>query len=201
MLVIENLQTAHFGPLDLSVSPGECVAVMGPSGAGKSLFLRAVADLDPNRGIVSLNGQERSAMSAPDWRRKVALVPAETGWWADRVGEHFPPGAPAAELLDALGLDLGIGAWAVDRLSSGERHRAALARALCGHPAALLLDEPTASLDAASTQGVEKLIGQQLAGGVPVIMVTHEAAQAARLATRTLKLANGHFANRQVAAQ
>jgi len=201
MLVIENLQTALFGPLDIRVAPGECVAVMGPSGAGKSIFLRAIADLDPSRGEVTLDGQARSAMPAPDWRRKVALVPAESGWWADRVGAHFPPGQPGPELLKALGLPTEIMEWSVDRLSSGERHRAALARALCRQPAVLLLDEPTASLDEASTERVEALIRQQLEAGVPVIIVTHEAAQAGRLAARTLWLVDGRFADRPEAAQ
>ena len=94
MLVIEDLKTALFGPLDMSVAPGECVAVMGPSGAGKSIFLRAIADLDPSNGEVTLDGAARSAMAAPDWRRKVALVPAESGWWADIVGEHFIAAPP-----------------------------------------------------------------------------------------------------------
>jgi ABC-type iron transport system FetAB ATPase subunit len=201
MLVIENLRTALFGPLDMSVAPGECIAIMGPSGAGKSIFLRAIADLDPNEGEVKLDGEVRSAMPAPEWRRKVALVPAESGWWADRVGQHFPTGQPDAALLDALELPPEIMDWSVDRLSSGERQRAALARALCRQPDALLLDEPTASLDEASTQRVEALIRQQLDAGVPVILVTHDAAQAERLAARTMWLADGQIADRQEAAQ
>lgn len=201
MLVIENLQTPLFGPLDIRVGSGECVAIMGPSGAGKSVFLRAVADLDPNSGEVSLDGVIRSAMSAPEWRRKVALVPAESGWWADRVGDHFPPGGPEPALLQALGLPSDIASWSVDRLSSGERHRAALARALCRNPAALLLDEPTASLDEASTAQVEDLIRQQMAAGVPVIIVTHDAAQAERLAGRTLHIVDGRFSETREAEQ
>jgi ABC-type iron transport system FetAB ATPase subunit len=201
MLVIEDLKTALFGPLDISLAPGECVAVMGPSGAGKSVFLRAIADLDPSSGEVTLDGAARSATAAPDWRRKVALVPAESGWWADKVGDHFPPGEPGPALLEALGLPPEVMDWSVDRLSSGERHRAALARALCRHPAAILLDEPTASLDEASTKRVEALVRQQLAGGVPMIIVTHDAAQAERLAARTLWLCDGRFTDKPAAAQ
>lgn len=145
LLIIENLRSALFGPVSVNVDEGECIAVMGPSGAGKSLFLRSVADLDPNDGQVALSGELREDMPAFEWRRRVALVPAESGWWADRVGEHFPPGWSDPDALAALGLGADILGWEVDRLSSGERQRAALARCLARNPVALLLDEPTAS--------------------------------------------------------
>lgn len=193
MLEIDQLRTSLFGPLSLSLQPGECVAIMGPSGAGKSIFLRAIVDLDPNEGEVVLGNEVRSRMPAPQWRKKVALVPAESGWWADTVGEHFPVGGPPPALLQALGLAADISGWTVDRLSSGERHRAALARALCRNPSALLVDEPTASLDAATTNLVEALLQDQLAAGMPMVIVTHDVAQAERLAGRTLMLVNGRF--------
>lgn len=195
MLEIDQLQTPLFGPLSLSVEASECVAIMGPSGAGKSVFLRAIADLDPNDGDVALGGAARSQMPAPSWRRKLALVPTESGWWADKVGDHFPPDGCGRDPLSALGLDEDIENWDVDRLSSGERQRAALARALCRDPQALLLDEPTASLDAATTGLVETLLKSHLAAGLPMILVTHDTAQAERLAHRTLTLADGRFAD------
>ena len=193
ILKIDQLRTPLFGPLSLTVEPGECVAIMGPSGAGKSVFLRAIADLDPNEGDVQLGETLRSLVPAPAWRQMVAMVPAESGWWTDRVRDHFPPDAPGADLIESLGLEKTIISWTVDRLSSGERHRAALARALCRHPEALLLDEPTASLDAATTDLVETLLKGQLAAGLPMIIVTHDAEQAARLAGRTMMLVDGRF--------
>ena len=63
--------------------------VTGPSGAGKTVFLRMIADLDPNEGKVWLASEEREGMPATRWRRLVTYVPAESGWWADTVQEHF----------------------------------------------------------------------------------------------------------------
>ena len=57
--------------------------MVGPSGSGKSLFLRALADLDPNEGDLRLDGESREAMSGPQWRRRVTYVAGESGWWDD----------------------------------------------------------------------------------------------------------------------
>ncbi len=193
-LRIEKLKTALIGPIDLRLGAGECVAISGPSGAGKSLFLRAVADLDPNDGEVFLGDRPRSACPAPDWRRAVALVPAESGWWADIVADHFSGGRPDPALLSALGLPDDAASWTVARLSTGERHRLAIARAIALGPQALLLDEPTAALDPAATEAVEKLIRKLLGDGIAVLLVTHAAEQAERLGARRLRLENGRLA-------
>src|SRR5689334_4621655 len=95
MLVVEQLQRLGFGPFDLTVAPGECVGIAGPSGAGKSVFLRMIADLDPHAGSVRFDDTRCADMPAPAWRRLVAYVPAESGWWAERVGEHFADRAAA----------------------------------------------------------------------------------------------------------
>jgi energy-coupling factor transporter ATP-binding protein EcfA2 len=104
MLQIENLKNLFVGPVDLGIAAGECVAIRGASGSGKSLLLRAIADLDPNDGNVTWNGQSRSALPAPKWRQLVGLVPAESGWWANRVVEHFETKSELNVLLDAVGL-------------------------------------------------------------------------------------------------
>lgn len=192
MLTISEISTRLLDPISLSVGDGECVAVVGPSGAGKSLLLRAIADLDPNEGAVSIGGRDRDRMPAPEWRRLVGLVPAESGWWADRVGEHFNPAFDFSALLDAVGLP-GAADWDVGRLSSGERHRLAIVRALGETPQALLLDEPTAALDEEATTRVERLIRAQCAEGVPVLMVTHDKAQAARLCHRVFRMDSGRL--------
>ena len=72
-----DLGTKHVGPVSISVARGECLAILGASGSGKSLLFRAIADLDPNQGEVSLNGRSREDMPAYEWRRQVSLVPAE----------------------------------------------------------------------------------------------------------------------------
>src|SRR5436853_6186909 len=89
ILQVRNLRTSLLKPASFSLSPGETLAVRGPSGSGKTLLLRAVADLDPNEGLVTLDGQDRSTIAGPEWRRLVGYVPAVTGWWAKTVGVHL----------------------------------------------------------------------------------------------------------------
>jgi ABC-type multidrug transport system ATPase subunit len=191
-LRIELLATELIGPISLDIAAGECVALMGPSGAGKSLLLRAIVDLDPNVGKVTAGARGRGEMPASEWRKLVALVPAESGWWADRVGDHFPKGFNAKELIGRLGLDGSLD-WDVARLSTGERQRLALARTLCRKPLALLLDEPTASLDEHATGLVEQLIQECCGDGIAVLLVTHDRPQAARLARRVLRMREGRI--------
>src|SRR4030088_1774105 len=88
-LLVKDLRSAFAGPFELNLGTGACAAITGPSGSGKSLFLRMIADLDPNEGKVWLNGKERASMAAPQWRKQAPYVSAESGWWADRVSEHF----------------------------------------------------------------------------------------------------------------
>ena len=192
LLRVDRLETALIGPLSFEVAEGECVALMGASGAGKSLLLRAIVDLDPSKGTVTLGGLDRGSVPASDWRKLVALVPAESGWWSDRVGDHFPPHASVADLLETLALT-GALDWEVTRLSTGERQRLAIARALCRNPKALLLDEPTASLDEAATQRVEDLVTRYCQTGLAVLMVTHDRRQGERMASRILHMAHGHL--------
>lgn len=192
LLRVDRLETALIGPLSFEVAEGECVALMGASGAGKSLLLRAIVDLDPSGGAVTLGGLDRGSIAASDWRKQVALVPAESGWWSDRVGDHFPPHAGVDDLLDELAL-AGALNWEVARLSTGERQRLAIARALCRNPKALLLDEPTASLDEAATQRVESLVTRCGQSGLAVLMVTHDRRQGERMARRILHMVEGRL--------
>ncbi|MHA1530100.1 MAG: ABC transporter ATP-binding protein [Alphaproteobacteria bacterium] len=191
MLIVDGLRTKAGGPVGFGIGGGEIVAVRGPSGSGKSLMLRAIADLDPTEGEVSLKGTSRARIPAPEWRRRVAYVPAESGWWDDRVRAHFPDGGSNGELIEALGLDPAALDWEVRRLSTGERHRLAIARALAFEPEVWLFDEPTAALDAEAASRVEAVIAQGRDRGVAILMVTHDDAQAARLADRTLTMAGG----------
>ncbi len=191
MLDIENLTRLHIGPVTLSISDGEVIAITGPSGSGKSVLLRAIADLDPNEGRLKTQSGARADMPAPDWRRKVAYLPAESGWWADIAAEHFKD--PAEVDLESLGLSPEALEWEVARLSSGERQRLAFLRLLEHRPDILLLDEPTAPLDAENTARFEARLKRCIKAGISVILVTHDPEQAARMADRHFVLADGQL--------
>jgi ABC-type iron transport system FetAB ATPase subunit len=202
MLRIDHIKVPGLEPMSFSVQAGECIALMGPSGSGKTLLLRAIADLDSAPGHIFLEGAERGEMSGPAWRCAVRYVAAEPGWWAETVGEHFPDvraGHDAHErllrLLDSLGLAPEILESTVARASTGERQRLALARSLAGEPKVLLLDEPTASLDPTSAALVEEAVRYQLLRSRAVLVVTHDVAQAQRLARKLIRLEGGagHF--------
>jgi len=193
MLIVHELCRTGLSPVSFELSDGECVVVQGPSGSGKTLLLRAIADLDPNTGDVSLAGQAREMYSGPAWRRRVIYVPAESGWWGTQVGEHFPVWEHAISLVEALRLSAAAHDWPIQRLSTGERQRFALVRALLLQPQVLLLDEPTAALDAEATAAVEQLIIERLQSGTSVLWVTHDPQQAVRLAKRSFFLNAGQF--------
>lgn len=178
----------HYRPVSLQLEAGDILTIYGPSGVGKSQFLSALADLTPHRGDVLLDGISQTQIRPEHWRKQVGYVPAESGWWADRVAQHFSQPPPPAwlaslslapELLDAP----------VDRLSTGERQRLALLRALILQPRVLLLDEPTANLD---QQNAHKLIELVKAYArteqAAVIWVSHDADERALLGTNTLEL-------------
>lgn len=191
LLSVRSLRTKLLKPTSFSLTAGECIAIHGPSGGGKTLLLRALADLDPSDGEVCLNGRDRTAMSGPEWRCLVGYLPAEPGWWADTVGEHFIDWTAALTVASELGFLGEPKGWPIARLSTGERLRLALVRALMVGPKVLLLDEPTAALDPASVRAVESLIGAQLRAGLAVLWVTHDVEQAKRIAVRRLVVSGG----------
>lgn len=187
-----QLRLKHFSPqildpLDLVIDEGETVTLSGPSGSGKSQLLRAIADLDPHGGMAWLGETAADEMPAPQWRRKVGYLPAESGWWEELSGQHFS-GTPE---LEALGLAKRILLSPVGHLSSGERQRLAVFRMLQQQPQILLLDEPTANLDPHHTQLVENWILQyQQQHGTPVLWVTHDPEQRQRVGKRHFKIHN-----------
>mgnify|MGYP001154199858 CR=1 FL=1 len=191
MITVKSLQRSGLGPVDFTVGDGECLAITGPSGAGKSLLLRAIVDLDPNTGEVTTAQMTRSKTPAPEWRKHVAMLPAETGWWLDKVGDHFVNPSGIAEHLPDIGLSPDSMNWEVSRLSSGERHRLGLLRCLEKLPGVLLLDEPTAALDTETTQLVEALLHGLMEEGITILLVTHDPDQPARLGCKTMRIENG----------
>jgi ABC-type multidrug transport system ATPase subunit len=173
-LSVHTLQHIH-----LTLNPGQCVGLTGASGSGKSLFLRALADLDPHTGDMSLDGVGAGRIQAPQWRRQVGLLPAESAWWHDTVGAHFS--RLPEPWLKELGFDADVMHWQISRLSSGERQRLSLLRLLIQQPKVLLLDEPTANLDRLNIQRVETLLGRfRQAHAVMIIWVSHDLDQLRR---------------------
>ncbi len=199
LLQLDRLQRPAIGPVSLDVAAGECVCISGPSGAGKSQLLRAIADLDPHNGEVRLSGHAAAAITPPEWRRQVGLLPPESSWWLPRVADHFHAGASLS--LAEVGLDEAILEQPVVRLSSGEKQRLALLRLLANQPRVLLLDEPTANLDPENTRRVETVIAAYLESrGAAAIWVSHDREQAARVCERHYAIEDGTLRLQAVAS-
>ena len=191
-LRLQELRSSLVQPVSLDLEAGDCLALHGPSGAGKSLLMRAIADLDVCEGEVWLDQQPRSGMSPSQWRRRVAYLPAESHRWEESVAAHA--GQWDLEILRQLGIEEAVLGWQTARLSSGEKQRLALARALTNQPHALLLDEPTANLDARNSRLVEEVIQHyKEARQVPVIWVSHDPEQRQRVADRSATIDGGRL--------
>ena len=178
--------------LSLALVPGATTMLLGPNGSGKSTLLRLAMGLAaPTSGRITWGGRgapgERLAMM---FQRPVMLRRSA----AANVAYALPArdDARVAELLTLVGL-----AELADRparkLSGGEQQRLALARALARDPEILFLDEPTASLDPASTKSVEDIVRAVAAAGVKIVMATHDIGQARRLAGDIVFLARGRL--------
>jgi putative ABC transport system ATP-binding protein len=165
-------------------------AIVGPSGAGKTTLLRLLNRLDdPDGGAVLLDGVDVRSYDVLALRRRVQFVGQVPvtfpGAVADNLGDLS--GDEAAALLGRVGLSPAMLTREADRLSVGEAQRMCLARALAIRPGVLALDEPTAALDAASKDEVERLVRSLADDGLTVVMVTHDQRQA-RLADRVVEV-------------
>ncbi|MDQ6874122.1 MAG: ATP-binding cassette domain-containing protein [Actinomycetota bacterium] len=183
-----------------TIDAGNCTALVGPSGAGKSTLLRLLNRFDePTSGRIDFHGRPLDALDVLDLRRRVGLVAqrptllAETVRAELHVAQATLTDDEAGELLTRTGLDAGFLDRASDTLSGGEAQRVCLARALTVSPEVLLLDEPTSSLDAESAYAVEQTIGKLAGEGLTVVLVSHDAGQAKRLADHVLVLSAGRL--------
>lgn len=178
-------------------------AVLGPSGAGKSTLLRLLNRLaDPDAGTIRFHGRDVREHDVLELRRRVGLVPQLPAPLPGTVAQNVAAGpalcgreADVPSALALAGLDSSFAERDAELLSVGEQQRLMLARALALEPEVLLLDEPTSALDEAAREGVERTIGGLVERpGTSTVIVTHDRAQARRLAQRTLELANGGVA-------
>ena len=193
MFETRGLRRLRVGPISFKLEPGTCASLQGRSGVGKSVLLRMIADLDPHEGDSILDGRACSRLPAPEWRRLVTYVPAESGWWHDTAGAHFAADADLPGLLASVGIPADAASWPVSRLSTGERQRLSLLRALHPGNRVLLLDEPTSGLDVDSVARVEALLLGRLRLGTSILMVTHDPDQAIRMASTHFTLDDGRL--------
>jgi len=195
-LVLDRLTYLHPGtprPLlrevDITVTPGEVVAVIGPPGSGKTTLLRLMLGmLQPTAGGVFLDGHATAQWDREDLARHIGYLPQDPnlgdGTIAEAIARLAVAPDPAAVLRAArrAGVDRMIAALPLGYatrvsgeggLSMGQRQRVALARALYGDPRLVLLDEPTAWLDSAGEAAVEAMLGRLAREGVGVVLSSH----------------------------
>jgi putative ABC transport system ATP-binding protein len=195
---------ALFDDVSISVAAGEILAVVGASGAGKSSFLRLLNRLDePSAGTVLIQATDYHAIAPQELRRKVGMVMQTAYLFPGTIASNIAfgprqrgevlPGEQIAALLERVGLS-GFASRDIGHLSGGEAQRVALARTLANAPDILLLDEPTSALDETSVHGIEELIsGIVRERRMTCIIVTHNRAQAERLADRTMVMDAGRL--------
>jgi putative ABC transport system ATP-binding protein len=188
------------------VQRGRCTAVAGPSGAGKSTLLRLLDRLiEPGSGRVLLDGKPLPSYDVLEVRRRVGLVQQAPVLLGETVLEDLSTGrALDRDEAGALLARVALGDLPLDRetatLSGGEAQRLCLARALAVGPEVLLLDEPTSALDSEAAAAVEGVVQSLVAGGLTAVLVSHDLAQARRLAQDVLVLRAGRLVEQGAAA-
>ncbi|NMT63200.1 ATP-binding cassette domain-containing protein [Marinobacter orientalis] len=198
-------ERAVLGGVDLTIDKSGITVIMGPNGAGKTLLLRCLHGLiRPDQGQITLGhlrvadsrDQQAMVFQQPVLLRRTALQ--NLAFAAPVIAKSRPQ-----RLIEALeSVHLADRAHQPARmLSGGEQQRLALARALLGKPALLLLDEATASLDPASVLVIESLVKAQSAQGTKVILVSHDQGQARRLADDVVFMSDGQVAEQSPANQ
>jgi len=178
-------------------------ALLGSSGSGKSTLLRLLNRLaDPDEGIVRFKGEDVTGFDVRELRRSACLVPQLPAPLPGTVADNirygpalFGRAVGVEQPLELAGLTKLYADRDAEQLSVGEQQRVMLARALALEPDVLLLDEPTSALDDYTRGGVERTLAE-LAGrsGLSMVLVTHDRAQAERMADRIVELRDGRIA-------
>jgi putative ABC transport system ATP-binding protein len=190
--------------ISLDVQTGDLIAIIGRSGAGKSSFVRLLNRLDePTSGTVYLNGADYHQLSPRELRRRVGMVMQSAFLFPGTIADNlrFGPRQRGEELsqadIDALLEQVGLKGFAsrdVMHLSGGEAQRVSLARTLANRPEVLLLDEPTSALDDRAERDIEALLTRVIRDQhLTALMITHDTAQAARIANRAILIDAGRL--------
>ncbi len=189
---------------NFELKKGEVLAVAGPSGSGKTSLLRLLNRLDePTSGTVFVEGVDYRDIKPRNLRRKLGLVTQRPYLFPGTVAENLRFGPSqrgevlAQDVIEQLLTQVGLAGFAgrdVANLSGGEAQRVSVARTLANSPVVLLLDEPTSALDEAAKRDVETAIQIVVRNhGLTCVMVTHDLAQAIRVAQRALLLESGRI--------
>lgn len=188
--------------ISIEVQQGDVLAIVGPSGAGKSSFLRLLNRLDePSSGTFYVDGRDYREISPRALRRRLGMVMQTAFLFPGTVAENVRFGPrqhgetlddeAIARLLEQVALP-GFARRNVANLSGGEAQRVAFARCLANSPDVLLLDEPTSALDDAAKREIESLVREiVVARRLTCLIVTHDTAQAARIAQRVMVIETG----------
>ena len=186
--------------LTASIPAAGITVIAGPSGAGKTTLLRLCNRLEiPDEGLVRYRGQPLDELDPLALRRRVGMVFQRPAPFPGSVAGNLAvahPDAGAEEMAIALkrvALDPGLLDQEARTLSGGELQRMCLARTLVTQPETLLLDEPTSALDARPKRAFEDTARELAAQGITIVWVTHDGAQARRVADRIYQLSGGHL--------
>ena len=184
--------------LNFEIAPGAPTILIGPNGAGKTTLIRLAMGLAaPSSGRIDWAGSAtpRGEKLAMVFQRPVMLRRSAGANVAYALRGKDRRSERVSDLLRRVGL-AGFERRPARRLSGGEQQRLALARALARDPEILFLDEPTASLDPASTKAVEDIVGAVAKSGIKIVMATHDLGQARRLGGEIVFLVRGRIVER-----
>jgi putative ABC transport system ATP-binding protein len=194
-VTVAGVERPRLVDVSLALEDGGITVLQGPSGSGKSTLLRLLNRLEaPETGTVRYRGEDLADRDVLAHRREVGMVFQAPvlfpGTVADNLAVAAPLDPPAA-LLERAGLSASFLTREAATLSGGEAQRACLARALGTRPRVLLMDEPTSALDHDAALVIEQLARTLADGGVPIVLVSHDRDQAARLGDRVVALRDG----------
>ena len=212
----DEVETHALSGIHLEIRKGEYVSIAGPSGCGKSTLLSILGLLDaPSDGSYLLNGRPVQGLSLPERARirnreigfifqSFNLIGDLTVYENVELPLTYRGMAPAerkdrvTEALEKVGMGH-RGRHLPSQLSGGQQQRVAVARALAGHPAVLLADEPTGNLDSKNGDAVMELLADLHKGGATIVMVTHDT-RFARHADRTIHIFDGRVVDEHIEA-